>query len=183
MTFSKIWNSLHSFSSTAWHADTNSKFRRHKTIIIPAISHRFPSDQRVQSVVPSKAVYDTSTFICIFFMSPTLPWTKLRPFGQMEACGFPHDASAEHLCLLREFITSTTLFLNKQASDWSSKASFWLVHIMFSVTWNNCFTFLSKHTLILRVLCSFNNKHLLPYTVLFNRFSYIRKTNEMHTFF
>ena len=183
MTFSKIWTSLHGFSSTAWHADTNIKFRRLKTIITPAISHQFPSDQPVQSVVPSKAVSDTSTFIHIFFTSPTLPSTKLRPIGQMEARGFPRDASTEHLCLFREFITSPTLFLNKQAPDWSPKASFWLVHIMFSVTWNNCFTFLSKHTLILRVLCSFNNKHLLPYTVLFNRFSYIRKTNEMHTFF
>ena len=135
MTFSKIWNSLHSFSSTAWHADTNSKFRRHKTIIIPAISHRFPSDQRVQSVVPSKAVYDTSTFICIFFMSPTLPWTKLRPNGWMEARGFPRDASAD-ICVYSENSLRHQHFLNKQASDWSSKASFWMVHVMFSVTWN-----------------------------------------------
>ena len=136
MTFSKIWTSLHGFSSTVWHADTNIKFRRLKTIITPAISHQFPSDQPVQSVVPSKAVSDTSTFIHIFFTSPTLPSTKLRPIGQMEARGFPRDASTEHLCLFREFITSPTLFLNKQAPDWSPKASFWLVHIMFSVTWN-----------------------------------------------
>ena len=136
MTFSKIWNSLHGFSSTAWHVDTNTAFHRLKTIIIPAISHQFPSDQPVQSVVPSKAVSDTSTFIRIFFTSPTLPWTKVRPIGRMEARGFPHDASAEHLCLLREFITSTTLFLNKLVPDWSSKASFWLVHVMFCVTWN-----------------------------------------------
>ena len=136
MTFSKIWNSLHGFSSTAWHVDTNTEFRHLKTIFIPAISHRFPSDQPVQSVVPSKAVSDTSTFIHIFFTSPTLPSTKLRPIGQMEARGFPRDASTEHLCLFREFITSPTLFLNKQAPDWSPKASFWLVHVMFSVTWN-----------------------------------------------
>ena len=50
-------------TSTARRIYTKTAFRRLKTIITPAISHRFPSDVRIQSVVLIKAVSGTSTFI------------------------------------------------------------------------------------------------------------------------